>query len=836
MKKKFFCQNVRFFSRNSQIETDVRNFQILGEAFMKKNSIQKAVSILILAALVFSLSVSVLANAGMVDETYGTTGYYFDDTWIRSGNIDQSWFTDGVVLPDGSLIAVGARTDNDGMRDRRTMYVQKILPTGFRDPSFGGGTGTFRLLAFASGSDSVARAVRFQPDGKIVVAGVCNIFANPFTPQERQSGFGMCAIRLTPSGDLDTSFGGNTVQVQHTPTDTSTFFNYTMPQGTTFLHYPGQVESGYTGAGVVVNAAAMDMALHADGRITLAGYSVTRDFNAQNQFQGYNRFATIATLTPSGALSSAVNIAGDQTFAAARRSSRAFRGVEAKSDGGVIAVGYTPIINETTGGTDGSRWIVYDSSTANTYYSEDGVTGSKALGVRFTRGNQILVSGSYTTSGTSFIGTLLMRFNSNLTPDTTFGTGGRRYYWHSVSDTSNRISIFSALKLTEVQPDGRILGIGFSDLRELPLDSGPGGETIFRFNPNGAVDRSLGDGFGGSPTDIFSYGYQGLFRYVNGNIAQRVNAVGFARTQPDGKILAGGAYAPSDAVRAGVTRRKSTLRNQFYPDFDNDGGSDISVYRPSTGVWHNLNSFNLSYTPVQWGISTDKLAPADYDGDGKTDRAVFRDGTWYILRSSDIQVAYAQWGSASDLPRPGDFNGDGFADLAVFRPSSGVWYILYSNPIQPGNVTTAIVQFGQAGDVPLIADFDGDGKSDIAVFRAGIWHFIRSSTGSAGNIQFGTSGDIPVMGDYDGDSKSDLAVFRGGTWYVQKSSDGTYIILNWGVAGDKPVPGDFDKDGKNDFAIYRDGTWWILRSGDGGYSAVNFGLASDIPIQSAYLQ
>ena len=232
---------------------------------MKKNTLQKAVSILILAVLVFGLSVSVFANPGIVDETFGTTGYYFDDTWIRGGNIDQSWLTDAAVLPDGSVVAVGARIDNDGMRDRRTMYVQKILPTGFRDPSFGGGTGTFRLLAFASGSDSVARAVRIQPDGKIVVAGVCNIIANPFTPQERQSGYGMCAIRLTPGGSLDTSFGGNTVQVQHTPTDPNSFFNYTLPQGTTFLHYPGQVESGYTGAGIAVNAAAMALALHSDG-------------------------------------------------------------------------------------------------------------------------------------------------------------------------------------------------------------------------------------------------------------------------------------------------------------------------------------------------------------------------------------------------------------------------------------------------------------------------------------------------------------------------------------------------------------------------------------------
>ena len=801
---------------------------------MKNYKLQQFTAILTLAAVFFAFVLSASA-AGSADESYGTTGYYFDDTWTRNGNIDQSWFTDGAVLPDGSVIAVGARIDNDGQRDRRTMYVQKILPTGFRDPSFGGGTGTFRLLTFASGSDSVARAVRVQPDGKIVVAGVCNIFVSPGTPEQRQSGYGMCAIRLTANGTLDASFGGNTVQVQHTPTDPNSFFNYTLPGGTTFLHYPGQVESGYAGAFVTVNAAALDMTLHADGRMTLAGYSVTRDFNAQSQFQGYNRFATLATLTPGGALSSAVKFAGDQTFEFARRNARAFRGVEAKSDGGVIAVGYNPIINPTSGGIEGSRWVVYDSSTANTYYSESGVNNSKALAVRFTRGNQFLVSGAFTATGSDFVGTALMRFNSDLTVDTSFGANGKRYYWHTVADASNRIAIFSSLKITEVQPDGKILGIGLGDLREDPLSGGGGGEQIFRFNPNGTVDRSIGDSFGGSPTDIFSYGYQGLFRYVNGNIAQRINAVGFAHTDGNGKTLAGGNYVPSDAGRAGVTRRQSTLRNQFYPDFDNDGRGDISVYRPSAGVWHNLNSFNTSYTPVGWGIAADKIAPADYDGDGKTDRAVYRDGTWWILASSNNQARVAQWGIAEDLPRPGDFNGDGFADIAVFRPSNGTWYILYSNPIEPGNVTYSIVQFGQAGDAPLVADFDGDGKSDIAVFRQGVWYFIRSSNGSLGVVQFGIAGDVPTVGDYDGDSRSDLAVFRNGTWYVQKSSDGSYIILGWGVAGDKPVPGDYDGDGKNDFAIYRSGIWWILRAGDGGHSVVSFGLGGDIPVPAAYL-
>lgn len=804
---------------------------------MKKGKFQQMISVLALLAVFFGSSILVKARPGDVDETYGATGFY-SDTVPNTGNQESTVFLDGEVTADGKLTSVGVFSyfvPNFGFA--QDFYIQRILPNGVRDTSFGNGTGSVRLAnVFPLGSQAVARAVRIQQDNKIVIAGTCNIVTLILTPNTRESGFGMCAARLLPSGALDTSFGGNVVQVKHQPNNQDTWFDFVMPAGTTFVHYPEQVESGYTSA-VGVNAAAYDVAIHSDGRIVLAGHAVSRDFGGTT-FLGYNHVAMLVTLTPSGALSSRdiVPPITGQGFETARRNrGRTLTKVETQSDGSVVAVGFDTFVDPQTLSPIANRWLAYTGSINGTvvWHSENLPFNSHATSVKFTRGNKIMVGGFQSLGGETQAA--LMRFNgNNLVPDATFGNGGKIAYCKvSMCDEKYYLAAVGMLRLESIQNDGKILALGGAfEPHRLPLSS-LGGDRLFRFNPDGSIDRSFGDANYTNPNIFINYGYNYLERLSG---VQRIESAGFAVLQADGKILSGGVYIPAGGQPnlAGVTRRRNTFRSGVYTDLGNDGRADLAVYRPTGGVWHSLNSFDGSYTPVQFGISSDKIAPADFDGDGKTDRTVFRDGIWYVFRSSDNQVTVFQWGSAGDLPRPGDFNGDGFADFAVFRPSNGTWYIYYSNPIQPGNTIYNIVQFGQSGDIPLLADFDADGKSDVSVFRSGTWYFIRSGDGSIGIVQFGLAGDIPVPGDYDADSKADLAIFRSGVWYILRSTDGGVTIINWGTSGDRAVPGDYDNDGKNDFAIYRSGVWWILRSSDNGFSATSFGLSTDTPIPAAY--
>ncbi len=309
--------------------------------------------------------------------------------------------------------------------------------------------------------------------------------------------------------------------------------------------------------------------------------------------------------------------------------------------------------------------------------------------------------------------------------------------------------------------------------------------------------------------------------------ARRVGKIGF---------YAAGNAANSDGNISGdyiYTTTKASLSDTANANFDGDGKSDISIYRPSAGEWWINRSSTSETFAVQFGNSADKIVPADFSGDGKTDIAFWRPSTgeWFILRSENSSFYSVPFGQTGDIPAPADYDADGKTDTAVFRPSTGEWFISKS----AGG--TDIVTFGQPGDLPVVGDYDGDGKADIAIFRPsnGQWWLNRSSAGVV-TATFGTTSDKPVQGDYSGDGKTDIAIWRESTgeWFILRSEDSSFYSIPFGQTGDKPAPGDYDGDGKADPGIFRNGVWYLQRSTD-GILIVNFGLPGDVPVPSGYL-
>jgi hypothetical protein len=176
--------------------------------------------------------------------------------------------------------------------------------------------------------------------------------------------------------------------------------------------------------------------------------------------------------------------------------------------------------------------------------------------------------------------------------------------------------------------------------------------------------------------------------------------------------------------------------------------------------------------------------------------AVYRavEGKWYVLRTSDTGFQVSAYGLSTDKPVPADYDGDGKTDFAVFRTgaigSVANWLVLNS-----GNGSSSSTQFGTSGDIAVPADFDGDGRDNFAVFRpsTGFWYTSLNPATNFGGVQFGMQGDVPVPADYDGDGKADISVFRQGIWYRIDSSNQTFRIESWGLTNDSAIPGVFNR-------------------------------------------
>lgn len=248
-------------------------------------------------------------------------------------------------------------------------------------------------------------------------------------------------------------------------------------------------------------------------------------------------------------------------------------------------------------------------------------------------------------------------------------------------------------------------------------------------------------------------------------------------------------------------------------DFDADGKDDFCVYSPgAAGVaaFRILkSSTNTVSTRIYGQAGDDPTVVGDWNGDGKADLAVYRDGTtgspqsffFWSDETTPTTVNYIPWGTDGDVAYMLDYDGDGKLDPGVQRNGGGGRGDHYIQ--QSSNGASVYIIYGLSSDFVLPGDYDGDGRDDLMVsrnanFGAGTFKYfwLRESDGGVTNqptFQWGISGDFICQGDYDGDGKTDVAIWRSNVdptmnfFYARRSSDGGLQQLEWGASGDYPV-------------------------------------------------
>jgi len=350
--------------------------------------------------------------------------------------------------------------------EHRSATVTVTFPSGALDPGFGSG-GKVALPIGPAGSTERANALLLQPDGpevKIIAAGSTTTGA----------GSDFALVRLNPDGTVDPTFSGGKPTVD---------FGGRQDFANSIAR---QLDGSLIVAGLSNNGANADFALARltpDGALdpTFAGGTVVTDFG------GHQDLINAVTVQPDGKVVAA-GVSGtvltSTQFALARYN----------ADGSLdLSFGAGGTVTTTLGGNDSARAVALQP---------DGKIVAAGFSVKTPNPN------------TQFA---LARYNSDGSPDTTFGTAGQVIT--PVGPGNAQISSLAIL------PDGKIMAAGIAS---------NGVNTDFalaRYNPGGSLD----------PT----FGTEGTILTDFNNGDDFINAL---EVLPDGRMIAAGAASNDFAL------------------------------------------------------------------------------------------------------------------------------------------------------------------------------------------------------------------------------------------------------------------------------------------------
>ena len=307
------------------------------------------------------------------------------------GNVDNASFALAIQPADGKLIAAGSSIN--GTND--DFAVVRYNTNGTLDNTFG--TGGIVTTNFAGNSFDYIEAVALQPDGKIVAAG--SLFNG--------SSFLFALARYNTNGTLDDTFGTG-----------------------------GRVTTSFTN----VDDLARAMVLQPDGKIIVAGEADTDIVVAR-----YNSNGTLDT-----------TFDGDGKAITSIGLFNAAYDVALQPDGKIVIAGeagdgnnsdFVAARYESTGSLD----LTFDGDGIVT--TPIGSSNEIATAISLQSNGKIIVGGFSFNGGNDDFA--LVRYNSNGTLDSSFGTGGK-----VTTDFSSSNDYALALA---IQADSRVIVVGSSN-------------------------------------------------------------------------------------------------------------------------------------------------------------------------------------------------------------------------------------------------------------------------------------------------------------------------------------------------------------------------------------
>ncbi len=287
-----------------------------------------------------------------------------------------------------------------------------------------------------------------------------------------------------------------------------------------------------------------------------------------------------------------------------------------------------------------------------------------------------------------------------------------------------------------------------------------------------------------------------------------------------GLVLAGGAFAYRSGWSLSELAGKAQLRSA--PACDGCGVTQSG-------------KASLHITAAHEG--SQRAAPGDFDGDGRSDLLLGHDANeWlaYWKMNGPEAVGYS---SVLPLPKADDarylriatedFNGDGRADLLLAPSGFGAAQALIWLADGAGGFTVAPLESLAAGErIVGAGDVDGDGKADLLLstdYRAKLGYWIMAG-GSAVRKVSGLaipegSPTLVATGDFNGDHRIDLlwkpASSRS---LVMSVGDGqsfaTVPVRDYTVGWEVWGAGDIDADGRSDLLLVNPGSrffaYWTM--------------------------